>query len=82
LRRTFDQVASFPFRGGEMGELIRAFDWSKTSLGAISEWPAPSFRDRAIGIIIEGPQNSTISARQYEARPWPLSEGRRRDKPV
>jgi PAS domain S-box-containing protein len=35
-----DQVASFPFRGGEMGELIRAFDWSKTSLGPISEWPA------------------------------------------
>jgi len=23
-----------------MGELIRAFDWSKTSLGSIAEWPA------------------------------------------
>jgi two-component sensor histidine kinase len=26
--------------GGEMGALIRALDWSKTSLGPISEWPA------------------------------------------
>ncbi|WP_292612528.1 PAS domain S-box protein [Nitrobacter sp. 62-13] len=33
------QVTTFPFRGGEMGELIREFDWSKTSLGPIAEWP-------------------------------------------
>lgn len=25
--------------GGEMGELIRSFDWSKTSLGPIDTWP-------------------------------------------
>ncbi|RYZ72669.1 MAG: diguanylate cyclase, partial [Proteobacteria bacterium] len=25
--------------GGEMGELIRAFDWSKTPLGQIAGWP-------------------------------------------
>ncbi len=38
--RPQDQVADFLFRGGEMGALIRAFDWSKTSLGPIAEWPA------------------------------------------
>jgi len=26
--------------GGNMGALVRALDWSKTSLGAISAWPA------------------------------------------
>ncbi len=30
----------FPLGGGEMGALIRALDWSKTSLGPISTWPA------------------------------------------
>src|SRR5579872_4289328 len=25
--------------GGEMGERIRSFDWSKTSLGPIDRWP-------------------------------------------
>jgi len=25
--------------GGEMGELIRAFDWSKTTLGPVESWP-------------------------------------------
>jgi signal transduction histidine kinase/DNA-binding response OmpR family regulator len=25
--------------GGEMGDLVRAFDWSKTSLGPIRSWP-------------------------------------------
>ncbi len=30
---------SFPLKGGETGELIRAFDWSRTPLGPISEWP-------------------------------------------
>src|SRR5262249_13863128 len=29
--------------GGEMGERIRAFDWSSTPLGPIREWP-PSLR--------------------------------------
>jgi PAS domain S-box-containing protein len=31
---------SFPFGGGNMGALIRALDWSKTSLGPLSDWPA------------------------------------------
>ena len=31
---------SFPFGGGGMGALIRALDWSMTSLGPISGWPA------------------------------------------
>src|SRR5438105_7038240 len=25
--------------GGEMGTLVRAFDWSKTALGPFSTWP-------------------------------------------
>ena len=29
----------WPIGGGETGELVRAFDWSKTSLGPISGWP-------------------------------------------
>src|SRR6476659_7812621 len=35
-----NQNEAFPFRGGEIGSLIRAFDFSKTSLGPISGWPA------------------------------------------
>ena len=30
----------FPLGGGEMSALLRALDWSKTSLGPISAWPA------------------------------------------
>jgi two-component sensor histidine kinase len=30
----------FPLDGGEMGALVRTLDWSKTSLGPISAWPA------------------------------------------
>jgi PAS domain S-box-containing protein len=29
----------FPFGGGNMGALIRALDWSKTTLGPLSDWP-------------------------------------------
>lgn len=29
----------FPIGGGECGQLIRAFDWSATSIGPISGWP-------------------------------------------
>ncbi len=32
-------AADFLSGGGELGKLIRAFDWSKTSLGPISQWP-------------------------------------------
>ncbi|MBT9371613.1 PAS domain S-box protein [Rhizobium sp. CSW-27] len=30
---------SFPTGGGQLGELIRAFDWASTSLGPIEQWP-------------------------------------------
>ena len=30
---------SFPTGGGELGGLIRRFDWSKTSLGPLAAWP-------------------------------------------
>ncbi len=30
----------FPFGGGNMGALIRALDWSQTSLGPLADWPA------------------------------------------
>jgi two-component sensor histidine kinase len=30
---------AFPAGGGELGALIRQFDWSRTSLGPISRWP-------------------------------------------
>ncbi len=29
----------FPTGGGELGALIRAFDWSRTSIGPIDHWP-------------------------------------------
>ncbi len=39
-----DTTASDPYpflgRGFKTGELIRAFDWQKTSLGELSQWPA------------------------------------------
>jgi hypothetical protein len=38
-----DAISSdpYPFLGGgsKTGELIRAFDWQKTSLGKLSQWP-------------------------------------------
>ena len=33
------QLPGFLSRGGEMGERIRAFDWSATSLGSVHKWP-------------------------------------------
>ncbi len=32
-------VGSFPAGGGELGELIRNFDWAATSLGPLHAWP-------------------------------------------
>ncbi len=32
--------AHWPIGGGEAGELVRGYDWSKTSLGPIAEWPS------------------------------------------
>ncbi|HVY90943.1 MAG TPA: HWE histidine kinase domain-containing protein [Hyphomonadaceae bacterium] len=31
--------STFPVSGGELGRLIRQFDWSKTELGPIDQWP-------------------------------------------
>jgi len=31
---------AFPYGGGALGALIRAFDWASTSLGPIDRWPA------------------------------------------
>jgi PAS domain S-box-containing protein len=34
-----DSGGSFPSGGGELGALIRQFDWEKTSLGPLVTWP-------------------------------------------
>jgi hypothetical protein len=36
-----NRVDDFPLYKGETGALIRGLDWSKTSFGPISAWPAP-----------------------------------------
>ncbi len=41
---------AFPFRGGETGSLIRAFDWSTTGLGPMSGWPA--HLKSAVGLML------------------------------
>jgi hypothetical protein len=40
-RENFNQegIPSFLTGGGEMGELVRATDWSKTALGSPEFWP-------------------------------------------
>ncbi len=45
--------AAFPAHGGEMGRLIRAFDWSKTELGPIAQW-SPALRT-ATNIVLQSP---------------------------
>jgi signal transduction histidine kinase len=37
--KTPDSFPDFLSGGGELGELIRAFDWSSTSLGPVQQWP-------------------------------------------
>jgi len=34
-----ESTEQFLSGGGEMGELIRSMDWSKTPLGAVETWP-------------------------------------------
>ena len=36
--------------GGEMGELIRNFDWASTSLGSPEKWPLPLLT--AVSIVL------------------------------
>ena len=43
----------FPFGGGENGALIRALDWSNTSLGPISKWPESL--KTTVGILLRSP---------------------------
>ena len=45
---------TFPAGGGEMGALIRAFDWSRTPLGPIANWPQ-SLRT-AVDIVLALPR--------------------------
>jgi len=33
------QSLQFLTGGSEMGELIRSFDWSKTTVGSVDTWP-------------------------------------------
>src|ERR1700678_4104499 len=43
----------FPFGGDENGALIRALDWSSTSLGPISEWPESL--KTTVGMLLRSP---------------------------
>ncbi len=47
---THQPVPSFLARGGEMGELIRNYDWATTSLGPVENWPQ-SLRT-TLGIVL------------------------------
>ena len=38
-RAPLSEETQFPLGGGELGALIRRFDWSSTSLGPIEAWP-------------------------------------------
>ncbi|WP_249054954.1 hypothetical protein [Sphingomonas insulae] len=42
--------AAWPVDGGACGTLIRAFDWSRTSLGAIADW-SPALRTTVSNIV-------------------------------
>ena len=48
-----DIAADFLSGGGELGQLIGAFDWSKTLLGPIETWP-PSLRI-TLGVVLGSP---------------------------
>jgi PAS domain S-box-containing protein len=50
---TESDVCPFPAGGGEMGALIRGFDWSRTSLGSIAGWPQSL--KTAVNIVLRSP---------------------------
>ena len=61
--------------GGEMGRLIRSMDWSRTPLGAISEWPTGLRTTVSLLLnsnfpmaVAWGPQNTLI----YNDGYWPI----------
>lgn len=43
-------AVEWPIGGGETGKLVRAFNWTQTSLGPISEWP-PHLRIKVNSIV-------------------------------
>ena len=47
------EALAFPVGGGEMGALIRAFDWSRTPLGPIAGWPQSL--KTAVDIVLRSP---------------------------
>ena len=51
--RQGETTADFLSGGGELGQLIRSFDWSKTGLGPIDSWP-PHLRI-TLGVILGSP---------------------------
>ncbi|HSH31373.1 MAG TPA: PAS domain S-box protein [Candidatus Saccharimonadales bacterium] len=52
-RATSGSKPGFLTGGGEMGDRIRRFDWAKTSLGPLTEWPQ-SLRT-AVNIVLQSP---------------------------
>ncbi len=48
-----DSGSDFLSGGGEVGRLIGAFDWSKTSLGPLASWPQPI--RTTVGLILGAP---------------------------
>jgi PAS domain S-box-containing protein len=48
-----DDFRGLPPGGGEMGEMIRAQDWSSTPLGPMSSWPQSLIT--ALGLILHSP---------------------------
>ncbi|MBS7703120.1 PAS domain-containing protein [Chelatococcus asaccharovorans] len=53
LRKTLERVlpkSQFLRGGGSMGEAIRVFDWSKTALGPLADWPATL--KTAVGMMV------------------------------
>lgn len=48
-----DEGGVFPVGGGELGRLIRAYDWSRTSLGPIDRWPQSL--KTATDIVLQSP---------------------------
>ena len=47
------EFCPFPAGGGEMGALIRGFDWSRTSLGPSADWPQSL--KTAVDIVLRSP---------------------------
>ena len=55
-----EALSSYPFlgSGSETGELIRAYDWQKTSLGRLDQWP--EYLRAAVSLILRSDVPMTI----------------------